>query len=435
MDKQLPRWKLILLSGGASVIAFFGPVLVVLSQPLEPKVMAFDASRAVAWPVCLLGLFLLFIFAGLQIRDRWAGVLIDERNRFSLSRLQVSLWTSVILSSLYVLFVANVVRGGPGFDSLKINVDPNLVMLMGLSIASFVSVPIVLNLKTDKSASTDALDKANSTLVVSQQLSSPISAVGQLAVKQAPVDARFADFFRGEDVANATVVDLPKVQMLLMTVVVVLAYCAAVLSLLGQGSWLLDQLPKLSETVLLLVLVSHGGYLGGKLIPATGSSAGPTAEVTSRALIASQRASALAAEIQAGLSRMSMDDTRRSALDGQSLLAQLLATDASKLPARVAAADFKTDELATVEGRIDALQTTVGMLTRGAGVTLDVPAASVVSAIQAKLASTGYPVKVSGIPDAETESAILSWLATNGVSRTSLHSGRQRFYEELAHLV
>lgn len=433
---QFPaEWARMLLGGAAGMIAFAGPVLALLPNRLAPAAKAFDLSRAGAWLLCLLGLFLLFVFAGIQIRDRWAGALIDERNRFSLSRLQVSLWTSLILSGLYVVFIANVLRSDAKFDSLKIDLDPNLLMLMGLSIASFVSVPMVLNLKTVKPSSADALDKANSTLVDAQQLSSPIAAVGRLAVKRAPVDARFADLFRGEDVANSTTVDLPKAQMLIMTLVVVLAYGATVLSLLGRGDWLLDHLPKLSETVLLLVLISHGGYLGGKLMPSTGSPAGPSAELSSRALVASQRASVLATEVTAGLDRMSRDDTRRSSLEGQKLLAQVLATDAAKLPGRLAAADFKTDELAAVEGRIEALQTTVRMLTQGPGTTLDVPPPSIVSAVQARLASAGYAVKVSGTPDADTESAIQQWLAANGVSRVALHASRQRFYEELAHLV
>ena len=45
-----------------------------------------------------LALMSLFVFiAGRAITGRWRGVFIDERNKVSLSRLQMLLWTVVVL--------------------------------------------------------------------------------------------------------------------------------------------------------------------------------------------------------------------------------------------------------------------------------------------------------------------------------------------------
>ena len=51
------------------------------------------------------------------------------------------------------------------------------------------------------------------------------------------------------------------------------------------------------------------------------------------------------------------------------------------------------------------------------------------------LASEGKSVRVTGIPDVETERAIDVWLAAKGVARSNLHPDRMRFYEELAQLM
>ena len=56
-------------------------------------------------------------------------------------------------------------------------------------------------------------------------------------------------------------------KMLLITMVVVFVYGAAVGHSLGSGSWVLEVLPKLHNTLLLLALISHSGYVVGKLIP------------------------------------------------------------------------------------------------------------------------------------------------------------------------
>lgn len=418
----------------ASTVALVVPVTLLLMQQQAPASKALDWSRLYAWGCCLIGLISLMAVAGYEVRGRVWGVLIDERNRYSLSRLQISLWTVLVLASLYVVFIANTVRGTASFEALNVNIDPNLVILMGFSIASFVAAPLALSRKADQTASAEELDKANSNLVPAQNLSMQPSTVGRLLVKGAAADARLADLIKGEDVGNASVIDLPRTQMLLITLVVVTAYGAAMLSLLGHGDWLLDKLPVLSQTLLLLILVSHGGYLVGKLVPTTNSGSGPTAEQLSRALVASQKASELVAELRLLLAQLAATDSRHNSIEANLSLAQVLASDAAQLPTRLSTSS-QAEEISVMEGRIDILQASTRMLAAGQSQLMDAPAAEIVEKVQSKLAALGYSVRATGTPDAETEKAISTWMTSAGMSRSYLHPDRMRYYEELAQLI
>lgn len=254
----------------AVLLATGAPAALLLSHPSPPPYLtvapALDWPRLGAWASCLAGLFVLFVLAGLRIRGRVLGVLIDERNRYSLSRLQMTLWTLLVLATLYTVYIGNIVRGN-ATTALMVDLDYNLIALMGFSLASFVTAPMALNRKAEQPADTSALATTGQQLLDSQSLVALPSAKGQVLMKSDPKDARLADLIRGEDVSNGVIVDLPRLQMLLITMVVVFVYGAAVGHSLGSGSWVLEVLPKLHNTLLLLALISHSGYVVGKLIP------------------------------------------------------------------------------------------------------------------------------------------------------------------------
>ncbi|WP_025129932.1 hypothetical protein [Pseudomonas sp. PH1b] len=251
----------------AVLLAAGAPAVILLVHPDPPSAAnKLDWPRLAAWASCLLGMFALFVLAGLKIRGRVLGVLIDERNRYSLSRLQMTLWTLLVLATLYTVYIANIVRGD-ATTALIVDLDYNLIALMGFNLASFVGAPMALSRKAEQPASDNALATTSQQLLDTQKLTAPPSARGQVLTKNDPKDARLADLIRGEDVTNATLVDLPRLQMLLITMVVVFVYGAAVGHSLGSGDWLLETLPKLHNTLLLLALISHSGYVVGKLIP------------------------------------------------------------------------------------------------------------------------------------------------------------------------
>uniref|UniRef100_UPI000D3F9FB9 hypothetical protein n=1 Tax=unclassified Variovorax TaxID=663243 RepID=UPI000D3F9FB9 len=426
--RYLPRSIFVLLAAAAPLA---------LALLWDRPSAGFDWPRFAAWLCCLVGMAGLFVLAGLQIRRRVLGVLVDERNRYSLSRLQISLWTVLVLATVYVVLVVNVVRGGAK-EALAVDLDPNLILLMGLSVASFVTAPMVLSLKTTQPGDPGELARTGRQLRAAQDLDALPSATGRVLVKSNPADARLADFIRGEDIGNAMVVDLPRLQMLLITGVVVLAYGGAVGHTLGTGAAFLLALPKLSSTLLLLVLVSHSGYVAGKLIPTSPATPAAAPQYGARALQASQRAASLAADLQVQLAASVPGDPRLGWLRSSLALSQGLAAEAAAFPGRFLGTDFKPEELANLEGRVDALRASLGPQSGAppAREIYDAPAPATVSKVQQRLCDLGYAgVRISGIADAATEQAIGEEFAKKGIDRADLHPRPFRYFEETAQLI
>jgi len=421
------------------MLAAAGPALILLlyrewNSVLNPQ---FDWPRLAAWITCLVGMLALFVLAGLKIRSRVLGVLVDERNRYSLSRLQITLWTALILPTVYVVYIANIIRG-PADIALNVDLDYKLIALMGFSLASFVAAPMALSRKAEKPGSDQELATNGQELLDTQKLTSLPSATGQVLVKNDPKDARLADLIRGEDIANAMVVDLPRLQMLLITAVIVFVYGINVGHCLGASAGLLTRLPELNQTLLLLVLISHSGYVVGKLIPTSATSTSVSPQQTARALTASQRAASLAGDLQARLNACVPGDPLYDWLRRSLALTQVTSAEASALIGQMDAPDFNPDAISKVEGRIDALQASLSSLPTGpaARQMLDAPSEETVRKVQQRLYNVGHnEVTVNGIADAPTEQAIRAELVKQGIARTDLHPRPYRYFEELAHLI
>src|SRR5260370_17708381 len=126
-----PKWKIWHTLGIVEIIAAI--VLVLLLIPL--------AYRLWSW----LGTMFLLTGSGLVashgVTGYWRGLLIDQRNRISLSRLQASLWTLVTSSSYASAALFNI-RFGQSSDSLMIVMPTGNLVLLGLSAPSLVVPPL-----------------------------------------------------------------------------------------------------------------------------------------------------------------------------------------------------------------------------------------------------------------------------------------------------
>jgi hypothetical protein len=97
------------------------------------------------------------------------------------------------------------------------------------------------------------------------------TAVGDLHNRPSLADARWSDMVRGDTVANFQFTDLGKIQMLVFTIILVFAYAALVWSLMRmpQSAQVLQlvpsmSLPAFSNSLLIIMAISHGGYLTTK---------------------------------------------------------------------------------------------------------------------------------------------------------------------------
>jgi len=89
-------------------------------------------------------LVLLAVFAtvaGQGVVGRWRGALIDERNKMSLFRLQMLLWTVVVVTGILAAALANIAGGQP--SPLSIAIPAELWVLMGISTTSLVGSPLI----------------------------------------------------------------------------------------------------------------------------------------------------------------------------------------------------------------------------------------------------------------------------------------------------
>ena len=122
-------WSLVFIVVAAVLLGLFTPL----------------HSKLWTWLVTLLLLVAFSAIAGQGITGRWSGLLIDERNMMSLSRLQMFFWTTLVLSGLMTAAISNVATNQT--DPLAIAVPQELWILMGISTTTLVATPLVLNPK------------------------------------------------------------------------------------------------------------------------------------------------------------------------------------------------------------------------------------------------------------------------------------------------
>ena len=234
-------------------------------------------SARQSWMFILLLLVGLFLYLGATISKRPLGILIGSRNVMSLSRFQIVAWSLVVLSAFLTIAFRRIMGGAS--DPLNIPMDTQLWALMGISTASLVGTPLILQNKATQNAHPDEVQSA------AKNLGESVSDVdsnreGKLYANASIKDARLTDMFEGDEIGNTAFVDIAKVQMFLFTMIIIVAYCYQVYSTLGQtlfddhgkallgldGKRLIDTLgmPALSAGIVALLGISHAGYLTSK---------------------------------------------------------------------------------------------------------------------------------------------------------------------------
>lgn len=207
------------------------------------------SMRFVIWIATLIFITLLSVILGKGMTGQWLGLLIDNRNKMSLSRFQIALWTILILSSLLTAALTNLHIDilTNSIDALSINIPPELLALMGISVTSLAASQLILSAKSNSNQEVDT--------------------------NKTRQEANWSDMFKGDDAANADYLDLGKVQMLYITIILVLVYGVALAMLFmkvdpkNQTITAFTTFPPLSATIVTLLGVSHAGYLTYKAVP------------------------------------------------------------------------------------------------------------------------------------------------------------------------
>jgi hypothetical protein len=97
---------------------------------------------------------------------------------------------------------------------------------------------------------------------------SKLDTKGQIVVNDDPSMARWSDLITGEETGNAAHLDLARVQMLFFTLIIGLAFGAALYDIFASViDAKLETLPDLDASMLALIGISHSGYLAAKAAP------------------------------------------------------------------------------------------------------------------------------------------------------------------------
>ena len=235
-----PHWTRLHTTGVALLVPTIGVAGVAF-----PRMAGAGAGwgRLVGWLAILGLLSLLVAVIGHGVTGQVArGVFIDDRNRVSISRLQVGIWGAFVFSGYLAAVLANATLHLR--DPLLVAVPQTLWVAMGVSTASFAAAPFVSHQRKRAGA--------------------------KLARNSKPTDARWRDVVTGEEQGTAKTVDIAKLQMVTATVTLVLAYGIVLAYAFWDAHGRFDSLPKVNDAFAILLAISHGGYLAQQGAPKAG---------------------------------------------------------------------------------------------------------------------------------------------------------------------
>ena len=243
-----PGWS------AASVIV----LLVLIGLTNSPRGMIGQPQRA--WLITIALIIVALAAIGSAVNARPAGILIDNRNRVSLSKFQATAWTVLVLSAITTA-VALKILAGEANPLGTIAIPIHLLFAMGISATSLVATPVVMSLKADETPAPEAVARTAAKLDLAP---GEIQAAGRVFGRSSARLASWADMFRGDETSNAGDADLSKVQQFMITLLLVGLYGAAIWTQFGSNGKLL---PELSEEFLWLMGISHASYLVYKAVP------------------------------------------------------------------------------------------------------------------------------------------------------------------------
>ncbi len=259
------------LNWGASAALFW---LLALAALAIWSPLSWSPTAALAVAVVLM--VFEFVALGIWISNRAAGMIIDNRNRMSLSKLQACAWTILVFAALLVAGAFNLSTGAAA-TALKIEIPNDLLVAMGISAVSLAATPALLSIKAGQDPTDDVLTTAAANMPgadAAAKAGAPLTKddvknIGSVMTKSDPSEAHLIDLVTGDEVGNFTSPDLGKIQQLLVTLLLLGVYLVALLHAFGVAKWPIGSLPALDKSFVELMAISHASYLAYKAAPHT----------------------------------------------------------------------------------------------------------------------------------------------------------------------
>jgi hypothetical protein len=228
-------------------------------------------------PVWLVWLLSAAIFAlagcylGLSITGRALGILINERKLMSISRVQVALWTLLILSAYFAIAAVRI-RAGDIPDPLNIAIDWQIWAVMGISLGSFAGRTAIMGKKGAVIPENRDWEATRAAKNLPDETKDEIkeNSLGVLYANRCIAKASFMDMFGADEVRNTRFVDIGKVQMFFFTVILLATYAAALFSLMATHSPAeITGFPPIEDGFVAVLGLSHAGLLASSGITYT----------------------------------------------------------------------------------------------------------------------------------------------------------------------
>jgi hypothetical protein len=232
--------------------------------------------------IALIGIAGLVIGLGIGTKGRATGLWIDTRNRVSLARAQVTLWTVVALAGYMVLAMFNIGFSGilsssAGLASYQAFplLPASIAAALGIATASPMLSALILPTKDVAGQELQFAIAGSSADASARTRGLPFfgTASSGLEKRSSPALASMADIFMGEENVNADTVDIARLQNVVITITLVGGFFSilsgmmsdiSAVTLLGAKGPIFPSLPELGATFTSLLLVSHATYLAAK---------------------------------------------------------------------------------------------------------------------------------------------------------------------------
>jgi hypothetical protein len=257
-------------------------------------------SIALPMMVMLLSIVLLMVALGLGKKGRAFGIWISQENRMSLARMQVSLWTIVVLGAFAAMALFNIGMLSEPLRALNILAEfatdattrerakaaidqfttfPSIPTMILAALGIAVASPMISALIKSRSPKEQSVDLQEGAQTIDKsgigRFKDPMPD-GALEVRQSPMYASLADFFTGERVNDANLIDVSRLQNVVITVILVGGYATllfgyvrdiapdVIVRALQDSGAVFPSLPDPGGIFTTLLAASHATYLVSK---------------------------------------------------------------------------------------------------------------------------------------------------------------------------
>jgi hypothetical protein len=236
----------------------------------------------------MVSMLVLMMAAGLATKGRWFGVLIDDRNRMSLSRAQQVAWTILLMAGLTMMgwfnaaAISAVAQSDPNGWNLFPTMPGALWTAMGINLVATPYLSDLILSSKDPQRQADKSGQQSSIALLVNQIVRP----ARLDTNTSSAEASWVDLITGETAGTDQQLDVSRVQHLIISGALLTTYFMALTSSLSDiagesimtsitsSKTVFSNMPGVGTTTFLGLLgISHGSYLAFKANAAEGSSA------------------------------------------------------------------------------------------------------------------------------------------------------------------